>query len=292
MAITKQWLRNAANPQSYSKGESYYDNVDDLVKQGDSYTAVVFGTDDYEVTITDQTHGEPSSFCDCPYDYDGICKHIVAVGLNIIDGKFDVEEEDLKAISNDKEAAKLPSATFYDDFFLKKEESLQAAFLRHLFANDDKLRRQFYEFSKPKTVIISAPTGATTDNLIEKTTSRLSQKMEGIGKLEPDDFYDGHDGYDNYDDEGQYEEWREKQIEDAFAPFEKEAQQYIQNGAIQATTEFFIGLYEGCLGLEFDGDTADYISDDFESVALRVLESLILRQNETIKTAVFHENDV
>ena len=292
MAITKQWLKKAANAQSYSKGESYYDDVDDLIKKGDSYTAIVSGTDDYEVTITDQTEGEPSSFCDCPYNFDGICKHIVAVGLNIIDGKFDEDEEAETDLPYDKEAAKLPTTTFYDAFFLKKEESLRAAFLRQLFANEDKLRRQFYEFSKPKTVVISAPIGATADNLIEKTTSRLSQKMEGIGELEPNDFYDGHDGYDNYDDEGQYEEWLEQQIEDAFAPFEKEAQQYIQNGAIQAATEFFIGLYEGCLGLEFDGDTADYISDDFESVALGVLEPLILRQNETIKTAVFHENDV
>ena len=161
MAITKQWLKKAANAQSYERGEDIYSQVDDLVKIGDKYAATVYGTDDYEVTITDDAYQDPTTFCDCPYDYDGVCKHIVAVGLNIIDGKFDVEEEDLAAISNDKEAAKLPSATFYDDFFLKKEESLQRAFLRQLFANDDKLRRQFYEFSKPKTVVISAPIDCT-----------------------------------------------------------------------------------------------------------------------------------
>ena len=37
MPITKDWLRQAANAQSFSKGESYYNNVEDLVKQGDTY---------------------------------------------------------------------------------------------------------------------------------------------------------------------------------------------------------------------------------------------------------------
>ena len=37
MPISKDWLRQAANAQSFSKGESYYNNVEDLVKQGDTY---------------------------------------------------------------------------------------------------------------------------------------------------------------------------------------------------------------------------------------------------------------
>lgn len=53
-----------------------------------------------------------------------------------------------------------------------------------------------------------------------------------------------------------------------------------------------IGLYEGCLGVEFHGDIGDYMGDDFKSVALEKLSELIDRQSEVLKTTIFHENDI
>jgi uncharacterized Zn finger protein len=161
MAITKNWLKRVANPKSYSKGEEYYDEVDDLTKIGNVYSVVVYGSKEYEVMITDFPTTDPSAFCDCPYDHGGVCKHIVAVVLNIIDGNFKEEEAMLVTTSDISDEidvvenadftvkyAQLSAQTFYDEFFLKQDVITRINFLRQLFANDEKLRKQFYAFAK------------------------------------------------------------------------------------------------------------------------------------------------
>ncbi len=298
MAITKEWLKKAANTQSFSKGQGYYDDVDELIKAGNTYSAVVLGSDDYEVSITDNPVGEPLAHCDCPYDYDGICKHIVAVGLNIIDGNYESEEDEGDENDIEPDALDitvgcmpiLPTFNFYDEFFLKKDEITRTVFLRQLFSNDDRLRQQFYVYSKPK---VEQVTTAGTD-LIEKTAQNLSKKLSKIETLEPDDFYSkGRGRYEDYYDEGDgYTDWINEKIEAIFTPFEADASRYIKNGSILTTTQFFIGLYEGCLGLEFESDTSDYMGEDFETVALNELESMILKQNEHLKSSIFNENDI
>jgi hypothetical protein len=302
MAITKEWLKQAATTQSYSKGKDYIDDVDDLVKRGNSYTAVVFGSEEYEVMIED-TGIIPHAECDCPYDHGGLCKHIVAVGLNIIKGNFETEEVeedediivDYVASTNDpsvKQPQILPTTTFYDDFFLQKEDALRTAFLRQLFANDDKLRRQFFEFSKPKVV---TQTPKIEQQSIEKIAKRLNDKLSKLSDLEPDDFYSrGRGRYnDYYDDEGDgLVDWMLEKIAAAFAPFEIELKIKIQNGIVVTATEMLIGMFEGCLGLEFDGDIENYMGDDFESIALTHLLNIMDGQNDALKTVIFHDNDI
>jgi hypothetical protein len=303
MAITNEWLKQASSTQSYSKGKDYINDVDDLVKQGNTYTAVVFGSEEYEVMI-DDTGITPHAECDCPYDHGGICKHIVAVGLNIIKGNFeteDIKEEDEDIIVNDvastndpsvKQPQILPTTTFYDDFFLQKEDALRTAFLRQLFANDDKLRRQFFEFSKPKEV---TQMPKVEQQSIEKIAKKLNDKLFKISELDVDDFYSrGRGRYnDYYDDEGEgVIAWIDEKIEAAFAPLEIELKVKIQNGIVVTATEMLIGMYEGCLGLDFDGDLEDYMGDDFESIALTHLLSIMDGQKDALKTVIYHENDV
>jgi uncharacterized Zn finger protein len=161
MAITKNWLKKVANAKSFSRGEDYYDEVDDLTKIGNVYSAVVYGTEEYEVTITDFPTSDPSANCDCPYDLDGVCKHIVAVGLNIIDGNFEEEEmvnistsdvfdgrKDDKNDAFQEEFSQLSINTFYDEYFLKQDVLTRMNFLRQLFAHNESIRRQFFAFSK------------------------------------------------------------------------------------------------------------------------------------------------
>ena len=307
MAITKEWLKQAATAKSFSKGEEYFDGVEDLVKQGDTYTAIVLGSEEYEVMITDKTNSAPFSECDCPYDHGGICKHIVAVALNIIGGNF--EEKDYEEDNNEIETPSsnpsktmatpsvieskgLPTATFYEDFFLKKEETIRVSFLRQLFANDEKLRLQFMEFSKPKD---DSKAKIKESNTIEKIAKRLNDKLSKLSDLDPNDYYSrGRGRYnDYYDDEGtEVAEWAEEKIATVFIPFETEFRLSLQNGTIMTATEMLIGLYEGCLGLEFEGDLEDYMGEDFESIALNNVENLIEKQAEVLKTTIFHENDI
>jgi hypothetical protein len=103
-------------------------------------------------------------------------------------------------------------------------------FLRQLFANDEKLRRQFFEFSKPKTKTVEI---VLEEGLIEKTAERLNKKLSKLSDLDPNDFYSsqGYGRYnDYYDDDGEgVQEWMDEKIAKVFTPFETEVQQYVQN---------------------------------------------------------------
>ncbi|MDR0969196.1 MAG: SWIM zinc finger family protein [Lentimicrobiaceae bacterium] len=72
----------------YERGEEYYE--DDTIERvehncPDTWTAEVVGSDMYSIEIKLNGDEIVSWDCDCPYDYDDICKHIVAVLLYIKD---------------------------------------------------------------------------------------------------------------------------------------------------------------------------------------------------------------
>jgi uncharacterized Zn finger protein len=85
MVITEAQIRRLATAQSYEKGENYYTSqrVSDLQMRGDVLTAQVAGTDyePYRVTVHLAGNRIGETACTCPYDYEGACKHIVAVLL-------------------------------------------------------------------------------------------------------------------------------------------------------------------------------------------------------------------
>jgi uncharacterized Zn finger protein len=64
------------------RGKSYVKHgaVSDLEDEGDGcWTALVDGTDTYEVAVSVDEEGTIEDYsCDCPYD-GGVCKHVVAV---------------------------------------------------------------------------------------------------------------------------------------------------------------------------------------------------------------------
>ncbi len=64
-----------------SKGENYWveDSVQNLEQDGETWAADVYGTDNYLTEITINNEQVTEWFCDCPYDYGPICKHVVAV---------------------------------------------------------------------------------------------------------------------------------------------------------------------------------------------------------------------
>ncbi|MGL5035078.1 MAG: SWIM zinc finger family protein, partial [Microcystaceae cyanobacterium] len=78
-------LQEATTERSWQRGESYYYNgaVRNLIQRGQSLEALVNGSDyePYFVQIEFEDNQVCSALCSCPYDYDGWCKHIVAVLL-------------------------------------------------------------------------------------------------------------------------------------------------------------------------------------------------------------------
>lgn len=87
-AITEAAVRRLARPQSYDRGETYYEQgaVIDVVQRGDALRADVEGSqyEPYHVRIELDDTGVVETECSCPYDYGGICKHRVAVLLTYI----------------------------------------------------------------------------------------------------------------------------------------------------------------------------------------------------------------
>ncbi|MEU0737970.1 SWIM zinc finger family protein [Streptomyces sp. NPDC006134] len=78
-------LRALAGARSFERGLGYLDAVSGLEVGDGSVTAVVHGTDVYEVELTLGGDDGLSGRCDCPYGQEGnFCKHCVAVGLTVL----------------------------------------------------------------------------------------------------------------------------------------------------------------------------------------------------------------
>jgi len=87
-ALTKATIERLARPQSYDRGEEYYDRgaVIDVVGRGNLLRAKVEGSqyEPYQVRIEFDETGIFDTTCSCPYDHGGICKHRVSVLLTYV----------------------------------------------------------------------------------------------------------------------------------------------------------------------------------------------------------------
>ena len=82
--VTGDAILKKVREKSFERGRSYYESgmVESVVHRGNRLFAEVMGSecDPYYVNVTFQ-EGDFSALCSCPYDWEGYCKHIVAVLL-------------------------------------------------------------------------------------------------------------------------------------------------------------------------------------------------------------------
>lgn len=94
-ALTEAAIRRLARPQSYDRGEDYYEQgaVIDIVRRGEMLRAAVEGSqyEPYQVQIELDDTGVLDTTCSCPYDHGGICKHRVAVLLMYVRDPDDID---------------------------------------------------------------------------------------------------------------------------------------------------------------------------------------------------------
>ncbi|MET9851902.1 SWIM zinc finger family protein [Streptomyces sp. NPDC006450] len=77
-------LRRLAGSRSFERGLAYVSSVSAMEIGQRSITAIVDGTDAYEVELTEQANGLTGR-CTCPYGQEGnFCKHCVAVALTVL----------------------------------------------------------------------------------------------------------------------------------------------------------------------------------------------------------------
>jgi uncharacterized Zn finger protein len=83
--INEKTIRMNSNNSSYQRGQDYYDNdaVLSVWQRGQTLEALVEGseTKPYRVHVNFTGENINQCSCSCPYDYEGWCKHIVAVLL-------------------------------------------------------------------------------------------------------------------------------------------------------------------------------------------------------------------
>jgi uncharacterized Zn finger protein len=94
--ITEAAVRELARPQSYDRGENYYDEgaVVEVVWRGETLRGTVEGSqyEPYQVRIELDETGVVATACSCPYDHGGICKHRVATLLTYIRDPGEIDQ--------------------------------------------------------------------------------------------------------------------------------------------------------------------------------------------------------
>ncbi|MEF8783839.1 MAG: SWIM zinc finger family protein [Haloarculaceae archaeon] len=94
--LTEAAIRELARPQSYDRGENYYDEgaVVEVMRRGETLRAAVEGSqyEPYQVRIELDETGVVDTACSCPYDHGGICKHRVAVLLTYIRDPDEIDQ--------------------------------------------------------------------------------------------------------------------------------------------------------------------------------------------------------
>ena len=86
--ITEADVRGLASEKSFERGKSYYQDgtIMDPVRQGMELRAYCEGSEyePYHLSVTLAKEGVEDTSCTCPYDWGGICKHLVALLLTYV----------------------------------------------------------------------------------------------------------------------------------------------------------------------------------------------------------------
>jgi uncharacterized Zn finger protein len=86
--LTEAHIHNLASVQSFERGSSYFHDgaIFDPICQGRELRAFCEGSEyePYQVSATLTADGVGKTSCTCPYDWGGICKHIVALLLTYV----------------------------------------------------------------------------------------------------------------------------------------------------------------------------------------------------------------
>ncbi|MDQ3258132.1 MAG: SWIM zinc finger family protein, partial [Acidobacteriota bacterium] len=83
--LTEAQIRALASAKSFERGQSYYQDgaLVEPLRQGLELRAECAGSEyePYQISVTLNAKGIAETSCTCPYDWGGICKHIVALLL-------------------------------------------------------------------------------------------------------------------------------------------------------------------------------------------------------------------
>ncbi|GAA3960795.1 hypothetical protein [Hymenobacter antarcticus] len=245
--FTRQTLRHLANASSFQRGEAYYDEgtVTKLRREGDAFLASIRGSRSYRVSLR-LAAGGPEFACSCPYDFGGICKHEVALGLAVLDAygtELTSSTPNTAAMPN--ELSKAVKAAWNDR---KKADKLR--FLKQALAKSDDLARQFLSFG-------SQPVAASTDSLLASLPTRLTETLEVLEFDE--EFWENSENYYEDDEGDGLAEAVEEALREALSPFVAELLALARGGQLTAALRYWATANAAICQIE------EPASDDYDS---------------------------
>ncbi|AMJ67018.1 SWIM zinc finger family protein [Hymenobacter sp. PAMC 26628] len=245
--FTRQTLRRLANDNSYRRGEDYYDEgqVEKLRREGAGFAATVRGSRPYRVALHRGPAG-PEFSCNCPYAFDGICKHKVALGLAVLDA-YGAELD----IPNPASAAAPPVAdralaTAIKAAWADRRKGDKLRFLKQALAKNDDLARQFLGFGQP---------AAAPADPLANLPARLT---DTLGVLDFDeDFWENSESFYEDDEGDGLQEAADELLRDTLAPFAAELLHLARGGQFVPALRYWATACEALYQLE------EPASDDF-----------------------------
>jgi thiol-disulfide isomerase/thioredoxin len=162
MKITAEKIRSLSTETSFERGMDYFTHgrVKNIAQFGNKITAIVSGTEDYQVTIR-LKKDDFTAECTCPYNWGGYCKHIVATVLALSKNYKDIKKQKVK--EEEKIDTILNNITLEElkDFLrieFENDSSLRDAFVIHFTGKGSK-DRSIYDYKKQVNLLYRTTSG-------------------------------------------------------------------------------------------------------------------------------------
>ncbi|MEM9830070.1 MAG: hypothetical protein AAF944_05510 [Bacteroidota bacterium] len=291
LPITYQSLESMASAESFARGEDYYyqDYVESIKFNGQQFTAKVLGTHPYRVEISG-TPTDTYTHCSCPYDWGGICKHIVAVGLAILDGKFEDESDDYEDTVAEENAFSLKN---FSDVYKRTEDTSKLQFLQQLLSQNTPLQTQFVKYVAAQQQRSVEALLDENINQIEQVKEEVQVMLESLSFTEEEIFPPGY-----YENGGYYDEWEdavrgaEKIIAEALSGYLKKARHYFQQGELVKGLSRVLGTYEAAFSVSYPAKDPLEIIDEYSENVQRVLKKQLTDLFQSMSGTVLAEIEV
>jgi len=288
--LTKEWLKEAATISSLYKGDAHYAEVSELKKEHNKYTSIVYGEVIYDVQI-EENDLDIDCFCTCDYDAGGICEHVVAVSLNILDGQY--QEIDLETKADLEETVEIidyrlkDGKNYYRNVFEPADQATKDNFLQQLFENNEFLRKNFLELQQNNEKYqVSIDITSLRKNIFDQLLSvDFSSDNEVIGF----EMNGGHRGKVN---NLLIEERAIEQIEQVLNPYGEKALDFLTHGQLTNALMVYLGMFEASFGLPEPEWEEEPLIDDFEAETMTICHNWQATIIEALEDTALNEEQI
>jgi hypothetical protein len=236
--FTREYLQSMATATVFSRGKDYFrsKSVGRITRAGDKFTATVHGSYPYKVQLTLRPGGAKLK-CNCPYDFDGICKHAVALGLAVL-------EEFGPRLAASGAATPAYSPTALEAALRSAPADMQLTFLADALRRDKALAQQFLAHAGP-ALAASAPAAPLAAFTIDSISTEVYEALSDLAfDRELVDDYDPDFSEYRHEEDTLHEAAAEA-IAEVLLPHAEAVGEALHAGRLAEALRRWVGVYEG-----------------------------------------------